>query len=366
MSILRLSILLLAIIAGCATKYHPTLTLSSDPQPSVVVKGLDPHDLKNKNWLTVRVFDAGPQAPPIVGEIIRKNNDLIFTPRYPFQPGLKYFATFASLNSIALATEFTLPSPSEKPATKVSAIYPSSPDLPQNLLKFYIHFSAPMSHGEAYQRISLLDENGTPVARPFLELTEELWNPETTRFTLFFEPGRIKQGLVPNKELGPSLTVGHSYTLVIDGAWSDGENRPLVESARKTFRVVPSDHTQPDPARWQINSPAAGSKEPLSISFDEPLDHAMLNRVLSVRDATSRELFGAISIDEREQRWSFTPNSPWQRGRYSVIVESILEDVAGNSIARPFEVDLNRGSSSDRPEHVEIRFDVAVRTYQKS
>ena len=45
MNIFRLSILLLAIIAGCATKSNPTVTLSSDPQPSIVVKGLDPHDL---------------------------------------------------------------------------------------------------------------------------------------------------------------------------------------------------------------------------------------------------------------------------------------------------------------------------------
>src|SRR3954470_9458786 len=119
MNIFRLSILLLTIIAGCATKSNPTVILSSDPQPSIVVKGLDPHDLNNKNSLTVRVFDAGPQAPPIVGEIARKNNDLVFTPRYPFQPGLKYLATFASLNSVAIATEFTVPSPSHKPQTTV-------------------------------------------------------------------------------------------------------------------------------------------------------------------------------------------------------------------------------------------------------
>jgi hypothetical protein len=45
---------------------------------------------------------------------------------------------------------------------------------------------------------------------------QELWNPEMTRFTLFFEPGRIKQGLVSRQELGPSLTSGRTYTLVID------------------------------------------------------------------------------------------------------------------------------------------------------
>ena len=55
-------------------------------------------------------------------------------------------------------------------------VYPSRAMLPENLLRLYIHFSAPMSRGEAYRRIRLLDATGKPVDDPFLELDEELWS----------------------------------------------------------------------------------------------------------------------------------------------------------------------------------------------
>jgi hypothetical protein len=343
------------------------------------VRGLDARDLdsldklppqQRQAALRVWVADAAADSPPVLGEVARGDGELVFTPRYPFQPGLKYRARFEPLvlgrAQAPTEGEFTIPALSKEPVARVVAIYPSSDALPENLLKFYIHFSAPMSRGEAFRRIQLLDETGKPVAWPFLELSEELWNPDMTRFTLFFEPGRVKEGLVPRQELGPALVKGRTYALIVDGAWRDGENRPLVESARKTFRVGPADDVQPDPARWQINSPVAGTKEELSISFDEPLDHAMLGRVLSVRDGSGRELPGTVSIDEHEQRWTFAPHLPWQRGRHAVVVESILEDMAGNSIGRAFEVDLNKGAAVEKPQVVEIRFEVAYRSGNKS
>ncbi len=39
--------------------------------------------------------------------------------------------------------------------------------------------------------------------------------------------------------------------------------------------------------------------------------------------------------------WRFTPKSPWGSGNYRLVVGTDLEDVAGNSIARPFEVDVS-------------------------
>jgi len=193
-----------------------------------------------------------------------------------------------------------------------------------------------------------------------------LWNPQMTRFTLFFEPGRVKEGLVPRAEMGAPMVKGKTYTLVVDGAWRDGENRPLVEGTKKVFHVVAADHAQPDPSRWQINSPAAGTKEELALEFDEPLDHAMLGRVLSVRDGSGKELPGSVLIDEQERKWTFKPLLAWQKGRHAVVVESILEDLAGNSIGRAFEVDLKAGSSSEKGEVVEIRFEVAYRSGNKS
>src|SRR5258706_7971237 len=345
----RCAVILIALLGGCAT--GPGIMFHSGSQgvpPQITVSGLKQRDLerfanlpaqRREEVLRVWVVGAPADSPPVRGDVQQRDGELAFSPRYPFQEGLTYRARFdpavRGWKWSPMEVQLLIPARSKEPVTRVTAIYPSSDVLPENLLKFYIHFSGPMSRGEAYRRVQLLDEAGKPVESPFLELSEELWNGEMTRFTLFFEPGRVKEGLVPRQEMGPALVRGHTYSLTIDGGWLDGENRPLAEAAKKTFRVGPADHAQPDPSRWQINSPRAGTKEMLSIEFDKPLDHAMLARVLSVRDATGRDLGGTVSIDEQEQRWSFTPRLPWERGRHVVVVESILEDLAGNSIGRP-------------------------------
>ena len=93
--------------------------------------------------------------------------------------------------------------------TVVTQVYPTSDKLPENQLKFYLHFSAPMSRGDSYKHIQLLDEKGKAVELPFLELDEELWDPAGKRFTLFFDPGRIKRGLKPREEVGNEIREIH-------------------------------------------------------------------------------------------------------------------------------------------------------------
>src|SRR5437667_9325668 len=109
-----------------------------------------------------------------------------------------------------------------------------------------------MNRGEAYSRIHLLNEAGKPVERPFLQLDEELWDPQGQRFTLFFDPGRIKRGLKPREELGPALVEGNIYTLEIDRFWPDADGNPLKETFRKIFRVGPPDDEPIDPKKWKI------------------------------------------------------------------------------------------------------------------
>jgi hypothetical protein len=219
-------------------------------------------------------------------------------------------------------------------------VYPSAAELPENTLKFYLHFSAPMSRGEAYRRIHLLDDSGEEVPSPFLELDEELWDRSGKRFTLFFEPGRIKRGLKPREEVGPVLEEDKSYTLVVDREWPDAAGNPLRESFRQKFHVGPPDDQQPDPNTWQVRPPPAGTTEPLVITFPEPLDHAMLHRVIVVRDSADKLVEGQIRVDEHETRWSLTPATEWQSGDFTIEVQTDLEDRSGNSIARVFEVDL--------------------------
>src|SRR5262249_20989692 len=62
------------------------------------------------------------------------------------------------------------------PAPTLERIYPSGEVLPENLLRFYLHFSSPMSRGEAYKHLRLLDASGKAIADTFLELDEELWS----------------------------------------------------------------------------------------------------------------------------------------------------------------------------------------------
>jgi hypothetical protein len=61
--------------------------------------------------------------------------------------------------------------------------------------------------GEAYEHIKLLDAKGKPLEEVFLELGEELWDPEMKRFTLLFHPGRVKKGLVPREELTEAIAL---------------------------------------------------------------------------------------------------------------------------------------------------------------
>jgi hypothetical protein len=68
---------------------------------------------------------------------------------------------------------------------------------------------------------------------------------------------------------------------------------------------------------------------------------------------------GTILISDEEKCWQFTPAEPWKEGTYQVSVASALEDWAGNSIGRPFEVDVFRPIQR-RVESETIKLPIAV------
>jgi hypothetical protein len=299
----------------------------------------------------VHVADAADDVPAVAGEVSRVESvaggsGLRFTPRYPLRPGMRYRVEYLRSRLFGdasaaddLEEEFELPAADASPAS-VAHIYPSADRLPENQLKFYLHFSAPMSRGEAYQHVRLLDADGQPVADPFLELGEELWDPAMQRFTLLFDPGRIKRGLKPREEVGPVLEEGKRYTLVVDRQWPSAAGQPLEADARKEFEVLPPDDAPLDYASWKIEPPKAGTSDPLVVHFGEPLDQAMLERVVRVVDAAGQPVSGAVAIAEQETQWRFTPQMPWVAGDYRLVADTTLEDLAGNSIGRAFDVDV--------------------------
>lgn len=288
-------------------------------------------------------------APPLLGTYELRESSIVFEPRFPLQPGVKYRAVFDPANlpqRIAAPSplrrinrEFLIPKTATAPTTVVDHVYPSGSKLPENLLKFYLHFSAPMQRGDSYKHIRLLDSERKVIDLPFLELDEELWDVQGRRLTLFVDPGRIKKGLRPREEAGPVFEAGKSYTLVIDSEWKDANGVPLKEFFEKRFVAGPADETLPDPGTWKIHAPRAATRSELVVEFPEPLDHAMLHRVIVVTDSHRVRMAGRVTTDAEETRWSFLPDRAWQTGTYNLVVDTTLEDVAGNSIARLFEVD---------------------------
>ncbi|HXX94914.1 MAG TPA: hypothetical protein VEN81_14915 [Planctomycetota bacterium] len=290
---------------------------------------------------SLEVFVAGA-SDPILGSQRVEPGSLVFEPRFPLREGLEYRAVFTPPAGSPVERLFSLPPPPQGPPTEVLRVFPSTDVLPENQLKFYLHFSAPMSRGEAYRRIHLVEAGGRVVELPFLELGEELWDPSGTRLTLFFDPGRIKRGLKPREEAGPSLEEGKSYSLVVDRDWLDASGRPLKQAFRKSFRAAAPDDTCPDPTRWTLEPPHAGTRDPLTVVFEKPMDAAMLQRVLGVVGAGGAAVAGKIQVDREERRWRLFPDRPWAAGRHELVADTELEDLAGNSIARPFEIDVVR------------------------
>jgi hypothetical protein len=361
----------LSLIAGCGVQGVAPAPPAAGPEPAIglsvrlngetdgtfEVSGFSASllgrlaaDRKDGSWadiFSVRV-DGQPDVPPLLGTYSVAGSTLSFKPRFPLQRGVRYRAVLHpdkipddGEKYAAVEKTFLLPKPETVP-TVVEHVYPSRNELPENLLRFYVHFSAPMSRGDVYKYIRLHGAGGKSVESPFLELEQELWDTSCRRFTLLIHPGRIKRGLVPREELGPVLEQGKTYTLEISRDWPDANGEPLKETYRKTFSVVAPDETQPDPKTWKVQAPAAGKAEPLVVTFPKPLDHGMLQRVLWVTDDAGKEVEGSVAVTDEETRWRFTPKGPWRAGVYKLVVDTALEDPAGNSIKRPFEVDVFR------------------------
>ena len=312
---------------------------------------LDPQAASQATGMfAVRVVNKdGTLLPEMLGRYYQQDSAIIFEPRYSLLSGVTYRAIVIepkldkTTTPDSLCKDFSVESSTPKSQrTRLVAVYPSGDHLPSNQLKFYFHFSGAMSRGDAYSCIELRDANNNRITDVFLELDEELWDPLGMRFTLLLDPGRIKRGLKPRALLGPSLLAGESYTLTVNNQWKDANRQPLLEPVTKHFSVGQADVIQPSPDNWNMNKPHSGTRESLVITLDEPLDHAMLEWAISIQSSSGSPCKGIVEIGDQETTWNWTPDSKWEKGSYVLIIDTTLEDRAGNSIGQPFEVLLSK------------------------
>jgi hypothetical protein len=145
-------------------------------------------------WSSVfRVYagDVSAATPAMLGTYEVTAGELSFRPRFPISPGVRVTAVLTVPGAKAVERTFTIPEAAAREATRVIGVYPSAPVIPENLLKLYIEFSAPMARGEAWHHLRLRKDDGSAVDLPFLEIDQELWDAEGKRLTVLFDPGRI-------------------------------------------------------------------------------------------------------------------------------------------------------------------------------
>ncbi len=391
----------LVVFSGCRPRNEPSpavsetlprieLNQTASESATVDVVGLPAADvsrlseatLTRDQWtallrVTVGGQGGGSDQPAVLGSYGIVDRTLRFTPQFPFDPGQRYDVAFDPsrlplsapgppahawrAHRVEAAVE--LPAPARTEATRVVGVFPSGGEVPENQLRMYIVFSAPMGLRGGSEHIRLVDQTGRSVDDPFLPLDVDLWNEDRTRYTLLFDPGRVKRGIRPNEEMGRALIVGQRYTLEVDEVWRDGSGQKLAAPFRREFRVAPAEEHAIDPATWRIDSPSAGTREPLVVTFPRPLDYGLLQRAVAVSTARRDRVPGDIRIEAGETRWRFVPHTAWRSGEYRLIASSALEDVAGNRIGRPFEVEASvKGAPKAEARPAVLVFRVAPRS----
>jgi hypothetical protein len=365
-------------ISGCAISVLGLILFSfsclATPQPHleqsegrVWVRDLDSEILyffsrynhSSDDWKSVFPIAVGKTATVAIdGDYEVFSNSVSFTPRYPFVAGVDYCAKFYQAALSKNYNEVYLPTtpcdmlqldfrilPGHAVLPVVTAVFPASDVLPENLLKFHITFSASMTRGEVYRRVKLFNGRNQVIEKAFLIVDEELWDDAMKSVTLLFDPGRIKRGLRANREMGPPLTAGEAYTLVIDNGWPDQFGNRTTDVFRKHFKCISADRKKPDVSQWTITPPASKNSA-LVIDLNESLDFDLLADAVHVMDSKGNIVDGKASIFNRESRLIFENLEPWANGDYTVEINPTLEDLAGNNLNRLFDEDNTLGATT--------------------
>jgi hypothetical protein len=319
---------------------------------AIIINGFDSNEAPTNYDVSV-YFGEIPvnlDASKIIGVFKCVDSQFFFKPKYGFSSGASYTVFIKNSSSLEERFIVKIPEVNLEPSTYINNVYPTSSILPMNQLKFYIEFSAPMRLGNAFEHIRLYKMPEMKLeADAFFVTSEEFWNPNKTRLTILFDPGRIKRGIESNLQLGLPLVEGKNYKLVIDNAWLDINDVKLINDYEKQFEVTSVDRESPNPETWGIIFPKTENKAPIRIDFKEAMDYGLLHSSIAIVDDENTVIEGEIKLLDNESKWEFTPKHNWKKGVYKIMIDPWFEDLSGNNLNRKFNVDLN--SENDKPKN---------------
>ena len=271
----------------------------------------------------------------ILGTLYKENQETVFKPLVPFNTNTNYTLLF---NNKVLV--FSIEPAVDRRIFKVTAIYPHTDKVPANVLKWYIQFSTPVNPVKIYNHITFLDDAGNPINRSILNLGAPLLSQDGTLLTVWVEPGRQKQLLGPNLELGAVFTPHTTYGLQIAKTLKDQEGNALGKSHLHTFTTTLPDTKKPSLEQWKIIAPQASQLSTLKIKINDHLDYGSLINALSIQ-YEGKSLEGTLAWDGVEKLIEFTPITNWKKGSYTIYIKVTLEDTAGNNLQHLFDRPLN-------------------------
>jgi len=308
----------------------------------------------------IRVFrgeleDAGlaDTKASIIGEMQQEGDQIFFKPLLPFDLETPY-----TLVCDGRLVPFKILTPGEHQIMEVVDIFPSTTQVPTNILKWYVRFSRPVNPVKIYDHIQFLDERGDPIDRSILTLAAPLLSDDGTLLTIWVEPGRQKQLLGPNHRLGGVFQVDQEYTLHIDASLKDAEGVPVSKEVRHEFSTIEPDRVKPSMEEWKVSRIQANTQEPLVIKSDDQLDYGSLIDALSLLYQGSI-VEGTISYNSQTSTIYFNPSENWEEGNYTIQLRYLLEDLAGNNLHHLFD----RPIDSDDRSSAELDLTISVQSY---
>lgn len=292
------------------------------------------------------------ELPPMAGRLVADGDDVCFVPRFTFIGGTSYTVAVDGVTVALLAR----PRSDRLPEAEVLEIHPTAAEVPRNLLRLYVLFSAPMREGRADRHVRLVDDAGEVMVGALLPMDHELWDTGRRRLTVLLDPARIKRGLVGHHESGYPLRAGASFRLLVDAAFPDARGIRLRAPAERRYEVGDDERRRVEPEDWGLSVPAYDTIAPLDVGFDRPLDHGLLARCLRVVGPDGAVVDGTARVGPEARSWRFSPGRAWAPGPHVLVVDPVLEDLAGNSVSRVFDRDLTREEDEPREGPVTVAF----------
>ena len=191
--------------------------------------------------------------------------------------------------------------------------------------------------GQDYVR--LVDANGDDIPGALLPLDTDLWNGDRTRFTVLFDPGRVKRGILPNRDDGPAAAAGrdvHDRSSAATGPTRTGSRstRDVPQGlSRRSGRRAGARRRRPGESRRRRPARAM----PLRVTFPAPLDRGLLQRALTIVARRRTRSPATSRVEPGETAWRSCRASPGAPAIYVISVLPALEDPSGNRIGQAFE-----------------------------